>query len=86
MDAIISAVITGIITLMGTIITVILTNNKTQAAMDKRMVVMETQVKELTREVRAHNGFATRLPVVENDIKTLYNRVDKIDKSYTPSN
>ena len=38
------------------------------------------KIEELTREVREHNDFAKRIPVIENDIKTLYKRVDEIHK------
>ena len=60
MEAIVAAIITGGITLIG----VILANGKTQA-------VMENKVEELTREVREHNNFAKRMPVVEDQIKVL---------------
>lgn len=67
--AIVTAVITGGITLFG----VILANGKTQA-------VMETKVDELTREVREHNGFAKRMPVVEEQIKVINHRIDDLEK------
>ena len=60
METIIAAVITGGITLLG----VLIANGKTQA-------VMQVKVDELTREVREHNNFAKRMPVVENQLKTL---------------
>lgn len=41
---------------------------------------MEEKIEALTREVRAHNNFARRLPVVENDIQTIYHRLDQIEK------
>ena len=52
-ETIITALITGAITLMG----VLISNSKSQA-------VTETRLEELTREVREHNGFARRMPVV----------------------
>ena len=58
--AIITAVVTGGITLLG----VILANNKAQA-------VTEVKIEELTREVRKHNGFAERIPVIDEKIKDL---------------
>lgn len=66
-EGIIIACITGAITLIG----VILSNNAHDAVTDEKIA-------ELTREVRAHNEFAKRIPVIENDIKTLYKRVDEI--------
>lgn len=68
-EGIIIAIITGAITLVG----VILSNN----AHDQ---VTDTKIEELTREVRAHNDFARRIPVIENDIKTLYHKVDDLSK------
>jgi hypothetical protein len=67
-DAILSALITGGITLAG----VIIANSKSQA-------VMETRMDELTREVREHNGFARRMPVVEEQIKVINHRIDDLE-------
>lgn len=68
-EGIIIACITGVITLVG----VIISNNAHDAVTDEKL-------EELTREVREHNDFAKRIPVIENDIKTLYKRVDEIKK------
>lgn len=68
-EGIIIACITGAITLLG----VIISNNAHDAVTDEK-------IEELTREVREHNDFAKRIPVIENDIKTLYKRVDEIKK------
>ena len=67
-EAIITALITGGITLLG----VLVTNSRTQA-------VMETKVDELTREVREHNGFARRMPVVEEQIKVINHRIEDLE-------
>lgn len=69
MEAIVAAIITGGITLLG----VILANGKTQA-------VMENKVEELTREVREHNNFAKRMPVVEEQIKGINHRLEDLEK------
>ena len=66
-EGIIIACITGVITLVG----VIVSNNAHDA-------VTDTKIEELTREVREHNDFARRIPVMENDIKTLYHKIDEI--------
>jgi len=66
-EGIIIACITGAITLMG----VIISNNAHDAVTDQK-------IEELTREVREHNDFARRVPVIENDIKTLYHKIDEI--------
>lgn len=69
MDSIIAAVITGGVTLFG----VILANNKAQA-------VTETKLEELTREVREHNNFAKRIPVVEEQIKVINHRIEDLER------
>ena len=68
MESILTAIITGGITLLG----VLIANSKNQA-------VMETKVEELTREVRAHNHFAQRMPVVEEQIKVINHRIDDLE-------
>ena len=69
METVIAAVITGAITLIG----VLIANSKTQA-------VMETKVDELTREVREHNNFAKRMPVVEEQIKVINHRIGDLEE------
>ncbi len=66
--SIITAVISGGMTLIG----VLITNGKSQA-------VMQEKIAELTREVREHNNFARRLPVVENKIEHLEQKIEKIE-------
>ena len=67
-ETIITALISGGLTLIG----VLVSNSKTQA-------VMETKVAELTREVREHNNFAKRMPVVEEQIKVINHRIDDLE-------
>lgn len=67
-ESIIAAIITGGLTLLG----VIITNSKSQA-------VTETKLDELTREVREHNGFARRMPVVEEQIKVINHRIEDLE-------
>lgn len=69
METVIAAVITGAITLIG----VLIANSKNQA-------VMETKVDELTREVREHNNFAKRMPVVEEQIKVINHRIEDLEE------
>ena len=73
METIIASIITGCITLCG----VLIANNKTQA-------VMETKVDELTREVREHNNFAKRMPVVEEQIKVINHRIEDLEGFHKP--
>ena len=94
-DTIIVALITGACTLIGTIITVIVANRKTIAALEqesklsdvkldakleKHQAVTDTKIEELTREVRQHNNFATRVPVMEEQIKTADRRIVALEK------
>ena len=74
METIIAAVITGGITLLG----VIIANGKSQA-------VMQVKVDELTREVREHNNFAKRMPVVETQLKSLQKEVEELHSYHKPS-
>ena len=73
METIFTSVITGGITLLG----VLIANSRTQA-------VMETKVDELTREVREHNGFARRMPVVEEQIKVINHRIEDLEGFHKP--
>ena len=86
-DAVIVALIASGLTLAGTIITV-LANGKAQkdalaAKIDTQLSVYsaatDVKIDELTREVREHNGFARRLPVVEEKIDNLTGRVTKLE-------
>jgi hypothetical protein len=67
-EAIAVALVSGGITLLG----VLIANSKSQA-------VMETRVDELTREVREHNDFAKRMPVVEEQIKVINHRIEDLE-------
>ena len=68
MNEIIVSLITGGITLLG----VLISNGKAQA-------VTETKLEELTREVREHNNFARRVPVVEEQIKVINHRIQDLE-------
>ena len=74
-EAIAVAVITGVITLIGNIIALMSSSKKTQQNVNTQLAVMETQMKELTREVREHNNFASRIPVIEAKVEALEKKV-----------
>ena len=78
-DAVISALITGVLTLVGVVISNLLASKKTEQAMAVSQAVTDTKIEELTREVREHNNFAQRLPVVEHDVKDLQRRVGVLE-------
>ena len=75
MNEIIVALITGGVTLVG----VLISNQKSQA-------VTETKIEELTREVREHNNFARRMPVVEEQIKVINHRIEDLEGYHKPKN
>ena len=68
MESIITAIITGSLTLLGVLI-----------ANGKSLAVTETKLDELTREVREHNGFARRMPVVEEQIRVINHRLSDLE-------
>ena len=69
MESMIAAVITGAVTLIG----VLIANSKAQA-------VTDTKLEELTREVREHNNFARRVPVLEEQMKVANHRIDDLEE------
>lgn len=94
-DAIIVAIFSGILSLAGTVITVVLANKATINALDKKsdlsdekldaklsqhMAVTDTKLEELTREVRKHNNFAERVPVMEEQIRVANHRIADLEK------
>ena len=72
METIITALVSTIVT---AIITSYMTLNGIVRANDKSQAVMDTRLDELTREVREHNNFAKRMPVVEEQIKVINKRI-----------
>ena len=79
MGSIIAAVITGSLALTGVIITNISGNRSMQAKLERNQAVTDTKLEELTREVREHNNFARRMPVVEEKLKVLEHRVKHLE-------
>lgn len=65
MDAIIAALVTGGLALVGNIITVNASQRKTEAAIKTDLAVMNNEVQNLRKEVEKHNNFATRIPALE---------------------
>ena len=79
-EAIVVAIITGGISLIGSIISAQRSTREMQNRVDTRLAVMEAKITELTREVREHNGFARRMPVVEEQIKVINHRISDLEK------
>ena len=78
-EAIIVALITGGLSLAGVVITCLATAKKTEKATAVAQAVTETKIEELTREVRLHNGFAEKIPVIQEQIKVINHRLDDLE-------
>lgn len=86
-EAIIVALITGGLSLVGVIITNMVTAKKSEKAAAVAQAVMDTKLEELTREVREHNNFALRTPVLEQRVTSLERRVGVLEQYHqSPTN
>ncbi len=79
-EGILASLITGGISLLGVIISSISTTRKHENAVRISQAVTDTKIDELTREVREHNGFARRMPVVEEQIKVINHRLTDLER------
>lgn len=79
-EAVLSALITGGLALIGVVVSNLLAARKTEAAMRINQAVTDTKLEELTREVRDHNNFAKRMPVVEEQIKVINHRISDLEQ------
>lgn len=84
MESIIAAIITGGLALLGVIITNNSSNRRVEAKLEKNQAVTDAKIEELTREVREHNNFAKRMPVVENEIRHIEQTVEKLEGYHKP--
>lgn len=83
MQALIAAgasIIVGVLSLCGVIITNRNNNRKIENQLEKAQAVMDCKIDELTREVREHNNFAKRMPVVEEQIKVINRRIEDLER------
>lgn len=78
-DTIIVAIITGGLSLAGVVISSIASTRRMDSNLKTSQAVTETKLDELTREVREHNNFARRMPVVEEQIKVINRRVADLE-------
>jgi len=83
-EAIIVALITGGMSLAGVVATCLATARKSERAAAVAQAVTDTKLEELTREVREHNGFARRMPVVEQQIKVINHRLTDLERGGEP--
>ena len=79
MDAIIVALITGGLSLLGVVITNMMAARRTEQRMITAQAVTDARLEELTREVRKHNNFAQRVPVLEEQIKVANHRITDLE-------
>lgn len=79
-EAIIGSIVTGGLSLLGIIYASNKSASKVDAKLDTQQAVIETKIEELTREVREHNNFARRMPVVEEQIKVINHRIQDLEQ------
>lgn len=80
-EAVVVALIAGGVSLVGTIITVLATSQKQAEQLRTSQAVTDIKIENLTEEVRKHNKFAERMPVVEEQIKVINHRIDDLERS-----
>jgi len=78
--AIIVSIISGVFTLAGTIISVVVGFSKASQKAAIQQAVTDTKLDELTREVRKHNNFAERMPVIEEQMKVVNHRIKDLEE------
>ena len=83
-ESILVAIITGSLSLMGVVISSRSQTKKTEQSIQTSMAVTDTKLDELTREVREHNHFAQRMPVVEEQIKVINHRITDLEGFHRP--
>lgn len=79
-EAIVCSIVTGGLSLLGIIYASNKSASKVDAKLDTQQAVIETKMDELTREVREHNNFARRMPVVEEQIKVINHRLQDLEQ------
>ena len=84
-EAIIVALITGGLSLVGVVITCLATSKKSETAVKVSQAVTDTKIDELTREVRLHNGFAEKIPVIQEQIRVINHRIEDLEGYHKPN-
>lgn len=77
---VLASLITGLLSLAGVMLSNLLSDRRQEAAQKTAQAVTDARLEELTREVRLHNNFARRMPVVEEQIKILQHSLEKLEK------
>ena len=81
METIIAASITGTLALAGVIISNVSSNRKIERNLQTSQAVTDCKIEELTREVREHNNFAQRVPVLEEKIRVINHKLENMEKN-----
>ena len=79
-ESVLVACITGSLSLLGVVITNLMAARKSEAAIRTSQAVTDAKLEALTREVRDHNQFARRMPVVEEQIKVINHRIGDLER------
>ena len=81
---IIVALISAAATIISVVITTKASNKEITHKLETSQAVTDTKLQNLTDEVRQHNGFAQRIPVIEEQIRQLTNRTERLEKEVAP--
>lgn len=81
MEAIVTALITGGLSLLGVVVSNLAASHRTAQRISTAQAVTDAKLEELTREVRAHNNFAQRVPVLEEQIKVANHRLTDLERA-----
>jgi hypothetical protein len=79
-EGIVVSIITGVCSILGVILASSISNKKLQQQLEVSQAVMNTKLEALTNEVRAHNEFARRMPVIEEQIKVINHRLEDLER------
>ena len=80
------AVITGVFSLVGVVVACLKTKSDISNELKIAQAVTDTKIEELTREVRTHNGFAEKIPVIQEQIKSINHRIDDLEQFHRHTN
>lgn len=83
-DAILVALISGGLSLIGVIVTCLATAKKNETSMKVSQAVTDTKIEELTREVRKHNNFAERMPALEVMVDEMHDAIQELKAYHRP--
>ena len=82
MESIIVSIVTGVCSILGVILAASASSRKLQQQLEVSQAVTNTKLEALTAEVRSHNNFAQRMPVVEEQIKVINHRLEGLEHGH----